>query len=109
MQKESDVIKYTEMVIIARVLELKAPTEEQIEQTFNEESNFIKASFADCEQHSGKLLGLKEVIFEIVVLGDPIDTFFNIGCEGNKRSLWSGYKKKLDNPISSNPPSFVKK
>lgn len=57
-QKESDVIEYTEKVKRAQVLELKAPTKEQIEQTFNEESNFVKASFPDCEQRSGKVLGL---------------------------------------------------
>lgn len=92
-QKESDVIEYTEKVKRAQVLELKAPTKEQIEQTFNEESNFVKASFPDCEQHSGKLLGLQEVICEIVILDDPVETFFDVGYKGNEKALLSGHKK----------------
>ena len=55
-------------------------------------------------------MGLKEVICEIVVLGDLVDTFFDVGYGGNEKSLWPGYKKnKLDNPISCTPPSVVKK
>ena len=82
------------MVILAKNLELKGPTEEQIEQTFNEESNFNKASFLDCKEHSGKLLGLKEVICEIVVLGDPVDTFFDVGYGGIENTMIR-LKKKL--------------
>ena len=46
----------------------------------------------------------------ITVLGDPNDLFFDNGYGGEKKTLWSGYKRnKLPNPVSFAMPSFMKR
>ena len=44
------------------------------------------------------------------MLGDPDDMFFDGGSGGQKKPLWSGYRrKKMKNPFSCTVPSFLKR
>ena len=46
---------------------------------------------------------------QVVVLGDPDDTFFNNGFGGDKKSPWSVYQRnKMKNPFSCILTSFMK-
>ena len=57
-----------------------------------------------------KPLGITEHICQITVLGDKFDIFFDNGFGGDKKPLWSGYKRnKLPNPFSCTLLSFMKR
>ena len=98
--------------MLAKVNRIKDPTPEEIAlaKDYENESDFVACTYPDYEKETGKLLGIKEEITIISVLRDPNGLFFDNGFGGEKKPLWSGYKRnKLPNPVNFTMPSFMKR
>ena len=93
---EGEIIEYAEMKILGLVNKIKYPNESETKESRNNdpECDFVLVSVPDYDQTTGKLLGVKEVLAQIFVLGDPKDNFFDSGFDTEYRSLWSGYRRK---------------
>ena len=84
------------MKILGWVNKSKNPSESEIKEARNNnpESDFVLASVPDYDQTTGKLLGVKEVLAQTFVLGDPKHNFFDSGFDTEDRPLWSAYQRK---------------
>ena len=105
-----DIISYVNMKILARVNRIKDATPKEIEEAMNEDpdSNFVMCTYPGYE--GDKLLGITEELSSITVLGDRQEWYFDNGFAGEKKHLWSGYKRnKIRNPLSCTIPSFMKR
>ena len=93
---EGEIIEYAEMKILGLVNKIKYPNESGTKESRNNdpECDFVLVSVPDYDQTTGKLFGVKEVLAQIFVLGDPKDNFFDSGFDTEYRSLWSGYRRK---------------
>lgn len=100
------------MKFLAQVNKIKNPVESEIEEAKRKDPNsdFVLAFFPDYNQETGKLLGIKEVLCQITVLGDPNNFFYNggFGCE-NKPLCSTCRRQKFRNPFSCTVPSFLKR
>ena len=94
-QKEvgGEIIKYAEMKILSHVNKIKNPSESEIEEVRNSDpqSDFVLASVPVYGQNTVKLVGVKEVLAQIFVFGDPNDNFLDCGFDTENRPLWPGY------------------
>ena len=72
--------------------------------------DFVFCTFPKYKEATEKLLGITKHICQITILGDKSDIFFDNGFGGDKKPLWSGYKRnKLPNPFSCTLQSFMKR
>ena len=84
------------MMILWQVNRIRNPSEHEKELALDEnsESDFVMVPYPMYEQETGKLLGITEEVGQVVVLGDPDNTFFNNGFGGDeKASLVRIWKK----------------
>ena len=99
------------MHILLQVHRLKDPTEheKQLALDQNSESDFVLCPYPIYENETGKLLGITEGVGQVVVLGDPEDSFYDNNLGGDDKPIWSGYRKnKIRNLFSCTLPSFMK-
>ena len=100
------------MKTLAQVNRIKNASKKGIEDVREEktDSDFVFCTFPEYEEGTDKLLGITEHICQITVLGDKFYVFFENGFGGDKKPLWSGYKRnKLPKPFSCTLPSFMKR
>ena len=101
---------YVDGNMLAQVNRIKdlTPKEIKLAKDYSNESRFVLCTYPDYERETGKLLGIKEEIAMITVLGDPNCIFFDNRFRGEKKPIWSGYKRnKIPNPVNFTMPSFM--
>ena len=86
---------YVDGNMLAQVNRIKDPTPVEIElaKDYSNESRFVLCTYPDYERETGKLLGIKEEIAMITVLGDPDCVFFDNGFGGKKNPSGRGARE----------------
>ena len=92
---DSEPISYADMMILWQVNRIRNSSkhEKELAQNENSQSDFVMVPYPMYEQETPKLLGITKDVGQVVVLGDPDDTFFDNEFGGDEKLLWSGYQR----------------
>ena len=91
---DTEPTSYADMMILWQVNRIRNSSKHEKELALDEHSrDFVMVPYPMYEQETPKLLGITKDVGQVVVLGDPDDTFLNNEFGGDQKLLWSGYQR----------------
>ena len=91
---DTEPTSYADIMILWQVNRIRNSSKHEKELALDENSrDFVMVPYHMYEQETPKLLGITKDVGQVVVLGDPDDTFLNNEFGGDQKLLWSGYQR----------------
>ena len=91
---DTEPTSYADIMILWQVNRIRNSSKHEKELALDENSrDFVMVPYPMYEQETPKLLGITKDVGQVVVLGDPDDTFLNNEFGGDQKLLWSGYQR----------------